>query len=275
MSTVNTMADVQTGREVVSSDSLPSELTEPKFTAQQIETDCPDVLKRIGKEITARIKKAGKQIEQAQNHSISVDKLIAQARELCNDGGFTAFQRMFFPDLGKSRVYELLAIGTNKKSAEETRADTRSRVAKHRANKAADAQFRYSNGSSEPDEQGTIKEPDEIEAPSIASQQSTEPAKPRNGVAPGNEALSGFTVRVLELNRTTENRPPGRFFKTAVPVEVLERVGNLLINIAKHKKFDAVEATPAVALRGNVSDEQPAEDTSAERPVQDAEELRP
>src|SRR3954463_13547634 len=89
-------------------------LSKPKLTAEQVEAGCPHHLQQIGKEIAERVKKADKQVEQAQNHSISVERLIAQARELCDDGGFKAFQEKFFPNLGKSRIYELLAIGTNK-----------------------------------------------------------------------------------------------------------------------------------------------------------------
>jgi len=264
MSTVNT----------IPTPKLP-ELREPKFTAPQIEKDCPARLQQIGREITERLKKAEKQAKLAADQVVAVDQLLAEAKVLCDEGGFNAFQQMFFPDLGKSRVYELLAIGTNKKSAEEIRSNTRARVAKHRANKAADAQFRYSNGNSDPDAQDAPNENGEIEAPGIASAQTSEPEKPRRAVTPGDEALRDFTVRVLELDRTTKKKPPKRFSGTAVQVEILEQLGNRLIDIAKHKKFDDVEATPAAVLRGTVSDEKPAEDTEAERPVQDAKELHP
>ena len=128
-------------------------ITETKFTAEQIETNCPDQLQRLGKEIAARIRKADKQLEQAENHAISVNQLIAEAKELCDGGGFHAFQKKFFPDLNKSRAYELLAIGTNKKSVEEIRADTRARVAKHRASKAAAPNSVTVTENAEPDAQ--------------------------------------------------------------------------------------------------------------------------
>ena len=58
-------------------------------------------------------------------------------KETCDESGFAAFQEKFFPNLGRSRTYELLAIGTGKKSVEEVRASTRERVARYRASKAA------------------------------------------------------------------------------------------------------------------------------------------
>src|SRR3954452_4364821 len=145
-------------------------LTEPKFTVADIERNCPDHLRRLGDEIAARIKKVDKQMEQAENHSISIGKLITQAQQMCDGGGFQAFQNKFFPDLGKSRVYELLAIGTNKKSVEEIKASTRARVAKHRANNAAPSVSVTVTEKSEPEPStyGAPKQQGKIDAPKIA-----------------------------------------------------------------------------------------------------------
>jgi hypothetical protein len=166
---------------------------EPKFTAEQVETKCPERLRDIGKLIAARLEKIDKQIEQAENHSISVNQLITQAKALCDEGGFNAFREKFFPNLGKSRVYELLAIGTSKKSVEEVKARTRARVAKYRANKAASSVS------------VTVTDNSELEMPGVPTkgcepEQMPEPAKPRSAVAPGDEALRAFTVQVLELS---------------------------------------------------------------------------
>jgi hypothetical protein len=241
---------------------------EPKFTAEQVEKKCPERLRDIGKLIAARLEKIDKQIEQAENHSISVNQLITQAKALCDEGGFNAFREKFFPNLGKSRVYELLAIGTSKKSVEEVKARTRARVAKYRANKAASSVS------------VTVTDNSELEMPGVptkgcAPKQMSEPAKPRSAVAPGDEALRAFTVQVLELNRRTDKRPPKRFAATAVPVEVLARLGKLLTDVANLKKSDAVEAAPAVVLPGTASDEQPVADITTARPVQHAEAFRP
>jgi hypothetical protein len=233
-------------------------ILEIKFTSVQIEENCPLLLQDLGKRIAVHSEKARKCEDKAGQHYTTISKLLATAHGACDDGGFKAFQKIFFPDLGKSRVYELLAIGTDKKSVEEIRASNRKRQVKHRANKAADAQFRYSNGNSEPDAPGELTEHGAIEAPSIVVEQTPGPAKPRSSATPGDEALRDFTVRVLELDRTTKKKAPDRFSKTAVPLEVLERVGKLLIDIAKLKKSRAVEATLAVVLGGTVSDDQPA-----------------
>ena len=252
-------------------------LTVPKFTATQIETDCPAQLQDLAKELTEGFEKLYQQKTLVSDQEIAVKKLIAEIEALCDVGGFAAFQKMFFPNLGKSRVYELLAIGTNKKSAAEIRASNRARVAKHRANKAAASGPVTVTEKSVPvpGAEGAPKVDGEIEAPSIASEQMPEPAKPRSAIAPGDEALRAFTVQIMELHRRTAKRPAERFASTAVPIDVLVRLGKLITDVADLKKSAAAEATPAVVPRGAGSEEEPARDIQAERPVQDAEELRP
>jgi hypothetical protein len=49
MSTATLTADVKTGQEVVLPERGPSELTEPKFTAAQIEAECPPRLQAVGR----------------------------------------------------------------------------------------------------------------------------------------------------------------------------------------------------------------------------------
>src|ERR1700716_2534115 len=137
MSTANATADVQTGHGVILPERTPSELTEPKFTAAQIEEDCPVMLQDLGKLIAVHSEKAQKCKNKAEQHYNSIAQLLATAHRACEECGFAAFREKFFPKLGKSRVYELLAIGTSKKSVEDTKAGTRARVAKHRAKKAA------------------------------------------------------------------------------------------------------------------------------------------
>jgi hypothetical protein len=69
-----------------------------------------------------------------------------------------------------------------------------------------------------------------------------------------------------------KKHPARHFFGTALSAEVLKRVEKRLKHIAKHKKNEPVGSTPAESE--TVQDEQP-EDIKPERPVQDAEELRP
>ena len=274
MSTVSTMADVQNGREVVPSDVLRSQRSEIKFSAAQIEMDCPTRLQEIGKEITERFEEAREQTRRLDDHVIAINKLIAEAQELCDVGGYNKFRELFCPQLGKSQAYVRLSISAGKTTLVEHRAKERERKKKTRAVQRATA----SNSGTVPEKprpQGALKELREIEAPSIASQQTPEPAKPRSPVTPGDEGTRAFTEQVMELDRGTAEWPPERFSGTAVSADFLVRLGNRLIDIAKHKKIDAVEATPAEVVRGTVPDEQPTGDIKAERPVRDAEELRP
>jgi hypothetical protein len=108
-----------------------------KFTAAIVESDrCPKLLQNLKSRIAAHLDKAGKYAEKAEQHRTSAGQLFAQVQELCDEGGFDTFRRKFFPELSRSRAYELLAIGTGKKSVEDIRAGTRERVARHRANQA-------------------------------------------------------------------------------------------------------------------------------------------
>src|SRR5450755_3120879 len=111
--------------------------TTNSFTALtvQIEKDCPAQLQDLAKQLMAEFEKLYERKQLASDQELAVKKLIAKVKALCDVGGFAAFREKFFPNLGKSRVYELLAIATNKKSVEESRAGNRKRQAKHRANK--------------------------------------------------------------------------------------------------------------------------------------------
>ena len=60
--------------------------------------------------------------------------MLKEAERLCPDG-FEAFKQSYCPELGRSRVYELLAVRDGRKAIEDVRAATRARVAKHRASK--------------------------------------------------------------------------------------------------------------------------------------------
>jgi hypothetical protein len=242
MSTANAQADVQTGQKVVLPEHGQSELTEPKFTATQIENDCPARLQQIGKEIKERLEKARKYHQQAEDHLIAVNARINEAKRLCDDGGFNKFRELFCPELGKSQAYVLHAIGSGKKTLEQHLKEQRDRKRKSRAQQ-----------KSQPANSVTVTEkPNEgegstgtsaLQVTNSTTEQTPELSKPRNAVAPGDEALRAFTVRTMELHRTTDKRQPKRFAATPVPVEVLEQLGNLLIGIANLKKSRTVRPT--------------------------------
>jgi hypothetical protein len=107
-----------------------------KYSAEIIEHDCPKLLRDLSKQIAAHLDKARKYEEKAEQHYTAVSQLLVQVRDLCDEAGFDAVRKKFFPDLGRSRTYEILAIATGKKSIEDTRATTRERVARHRAKQA-------------------------------------------------------------------------------------------------------------------------------------------
>jgi septal ring factor EnvC (AmiA/AmiB activator) len=118
--------------------------TELKFTAAQIEMDCPARLQEIGRETAERLVKARKQaavarkqvvkarkqveksdkqieeshkqieesekqIGRAHDHINAVTKLMAEAQGLCDDGGFDAFRKKFFPHSDRLHFHELPA----------------------------------------------------------------------------------------------------------------------------------------------------------------------
>ena len=183
MSTVNTMPNSRTPPK------LP-ELGEPKFTAAQIEKDCPARLQQIGREIAERLKKAEKQAKLAADHVIAVDQLLAEAKELCDDGGFKKFRELFCPQLGKSQAYALLAIAAGKKTLAEHRTAERERKQKSRANQRAAA----ANSGTVPEKSKQQDAPAEagvVEHPSTAVEQTPEPSKCPSTVASAAAANSG------------------------------------------------------------------------------------
>jgi hypothetical protein len=116
-----------------------------KFDELQIKKGA---LEDLGKEIAARLEKirgyeaaarekAGVELQKADDHWISITQTLARVKAQCSGMGFKAFKERYCPDLGRSRVYELLAIGSGKKTVEETRLETRKRTAKSRAKVSA------------------------------------------------------------------------------------------------------------------------------------------
>ncbi len=105
-------------------------------------------LEALGERIAAHLRKmrnyearaqekAGVELKKGDNHWNSVTQLLVEARKQCDGGGFKAFKERYCPDLSRSRIYELLAIGDGKKTLEETRAGKRERVATSRRKESA------------------------------------------------------------------------------------------------------------------------------------------
>jgi hypothetical protein len=130
--------------QVVSSNTINSAVTTnptidqfSSVTAEQIKTNCPTVLVVLGEHIAAHLHSAERHDVKADDHRISAGQLLAQAQKWCDRDGFTAFRELFFPDLRKSRVYELLAIASGKKTEAAIRADNAARNREFRSRKKA------------------------------------------------------------------------------------------------------------------------------------------
>ena len=162
--------------------------TEHKVTAEEVENNCPVMLQDLAKHITAHLEKAHRCEEKAEQHYTTISQYLADAQRTCDEGGFKAFREKFFPELGKSRVYELLQIATNKKSIEQIKANTRERVAKHRAKNAT-----LSVTVTEKPASVTVTEKSgsagDAEDATIPTEATRDPVKPRSTVSPKDEAL--------------------------------------------------------------------------------------
>ena len=77
-------------------------------------------------------KKVDVELRKAQNNFDTITQLLAEAKAKCDAGGFKAFKEKYCPDLGRSRIYELLQIGSGKKTLDQSRAEKRASVAKSR-----------------------------------------------------------------------------------------------------------------------------------------------
>ena len=111
-----------------------------KFDDVQIEAGA---LKDLGERIAAHLKKvreyeatarekAGVELQKAQDNRDSIAQLLAEAKAKCRDLGFKAFKEKYCPDLGKTRLYELLSIGDGRKTPEEINTAANERKKRYR-----------------------------------------------------------------------------------------------------------------------------------------------
>jgi hypothetical protein len=243
---------------------------EHKITAAQVEKECPDALQDLGKRIATHLEKARKCEEKTEQHYTAVAQLLAKAEEACDDGGFTAFCERFFPDLGKTRVYELLQIATNKTSVEQVRAKGRKRQAKSRANKKeAMANSVTVTEKSEPAAQEASTDGAPADALCTASIGNTVQPKmaASRKVAPRAKdiALEEFTGHVARLLQMIKGAKPHRFIDTGIKPEGLATLSSYLSNTAKAKE------KPNFVPQGTaeLSPAQSAEDMKAKHAARD------
>lgn len=107
------------------------------ITAAQIAGNCPPKLTELGQRVAAHLEKAARCDQKANDHRISAGRVLAEAKKLCDEGGFASFHERFVPNLGKTRTYELMAIASGKKSAEQIRDDNAERNRRLRERKKA------------------------------------------------------------------------------------------------------------------------------------------
>ena len=244
--------------------------TEHKVTAAQIEEKCPDELQGWGENIATHYERALKSEEKADQHYRSIGQYLAKAKEACDEAGFEAFREKFCPNFGKTRAYELLAVGQNKKSIADLRASTRERVARHRAKQSDDARAEDSRVRYVTDKTGAEAQQEVPERAATVEGAAAEPAKPRRAVSPGDPSLREFDRLVVELSRKVSKFSPERFVATAVPADGLARLGKVLTEVAALLK-EHQDNKPTIRAHGNdVSPEQSAEEMKKKHAAREA-----
>jgi hypothetical protein len=196
-----------------------------KFTAQQVEQDCPTQLQDLAKNIATHLDKARKAEEKAQQHYIAAAKYLAEAQAACDESGFKAFQEKFCPDIGRSRAYELLAVVRGKKTLGEVKDSTRERQRRHRAKKA---------------EQKSVTVTDPAAATSVEAPKPEEPTQPPWSVALPDKGLRDFTNLVARLLQIAKK--PSDFTKTPHSAEELRKLVTFFTELARLKETGLKEA---------------------------------
>jgi hypothetical protein len=91
------------------------------LTAAQIDRNCPVHVEGWGKQAAAHYDKAVQYEGKADDHWNSLGQYLAKAKAACDGGGFAAFREKFCPHLGKTRINELLRIGSGDKTPPKRR----------------------------------------------------------------------------------------------------------------------------------------------------------
>jgi hypothetical protein len=217
--------------------------TDAKVTAAEIETDCPYRLQQIGKEIAERFEKAHKQNESASNHLIAVNELLAEAKTICNAGGFKKFRELFCPQLGKSQAYVLHAIGAGKKTLAKHRNEERERKQRTRANQRAVA----ANSGTVPETSAPVGKAPAAPAADCKPETNIAPelAKPRSGCTANDKDLLRFTAIADEILRGIANKNVDYFANIGQAPDALARLGKFFTDLANLKShLKPIPSTP-------------------------------
>lgn len=113
--------------------------SEGKFIAAQIE-----VMRRYE---TAAEEKAGHELKKAEENRATIEKRLADVHAKCTRGGFTAFKAKYAPDFGRTKLYQILAIGSGKKTREQVRTEEREKKRAQRAAKKSSGQTDVPNAA--------------------------------------------------------------------------------------------------------------------------------
>lgn len=257
--------------------------TENKLTAAEIESSCPVKLQDLGKRIVAHYEKAVKSEQKAEEHYTAIAQYLAQAKQQCDEDGFDAFREKYCPDLGRSRVYELLAIGDGKTSVEDTRTGGKKRAAKHRAKKAT--QSAAHNGQSDEEAAGNgvryvtdksgsasttqqALDSEDAAANVTVADPSLGPVKSPHVGTPPDEGLMMFTRIVTHLLQCLGTHKASRFKATAVKPDDLAKLGEFLTKLAKIKKSSGAPAVHADG-DGNAADRDDYGSVSPDKSVEE------
>jgi hypothetical protein len=223
---------------IVKNVSVPAE---PKVTAAQIEAECPDRLREIGKEITERFKKAQNGYQKAADHMDAIKALMDEAERLCDGGGFKKFRELFCPRLRKSQAYVRHAIATGKKKIEHHKAEQRDRQRKSRAKRKS-----HSENSV------TVTETLSSERLEVLPRETSS-----IGATRPDRSLLAFSVQVVELAQKVKNRAPAHFVGTIASAETLSELSKFLSQLADLKRSAAADPPPAASSENAVATASP------------------
>jgi hypothetical protein len=217
---------------------------EHKLTAEQIETDCPERLRQIGEQIKVRLGKMDKEAaayKRVLNHGIAVEKLLAEARSLCDDAGFQKFRELVCPQLSQSQAYKLLAIASGKKTFAEHQAEERERKRRTRAKQRAGA----ANSGTVPEQSEPPTDEDTAATDAATADGQPELPKPgsRTSHAPSvkDNALTDFNSLIARLLQKTHKANPRRFIDTAISPVDLSNLAKFILDVADLKSQSSAE----------------------------------
>ena len=249
--------------------STPAPLTTAGITAAQIETDCPAQLQELGKRIAAYYGKLLKCEDKAEQYKISIDQLLAQAKKVCDEGGFTVFRERFCPNLGRTRAYQLLQIASGKKSVEDARAENAERNRQYRAKKKKAAAEAKAKAEAEAVHHVTDEAVAEDDAGASAKERGQYYAETEDGA----EATGEAPAAVAEATTPPATDTIGAAPDVEAEIEALKKQKAKLKSGKVEDKFDEQASTKALAkfktscgilLKMNIADLQDAIDHFAE-----------